>query len=80
MIELARFAPPLDRRTLVRGLAAGLAWGAIVATALLGLSFYQCGTFCLGQIVETTALSIAAGMLAIGPLALFRGSTQASAL
>ena len=78
MTAPALFAPGLDRRMLMRGLAAGTAWGAIVAVALLAMSFYQCGTICLGQIVDTTALSIAAGIMAIGPLAIFRRALTAA--
>ena len=61
-----------DRGTLLRGATAGAAWGVIVATALLGLSLYQCGGVCAGQIVETTALSVLGGIVAIGPIAAFR--------
>lgn len=64
--------PKPDRKTIWRGLTTGTAWGLIVATALLALSFHQGGTICLGQMVETTALSITAGIVAIGPLALLR--------
>jgi hypothetical protein len=48
----------------------------VVSIALLGLSLYQCGTVCLGQIVDTTALSLLAGIVAIGPLALLRRKAQ----
>jgi hypothetical protein len=41
-----------------------------VSTALLGLSLYRCGTICLEQIVDTTALSVLAGILSIGPVAM----------
>jgi len=68
----------INRATVLRGVALGSTWGATVAAALLGLSFYKCGVICLGQIVETTALSIAAGMLAIGPLAALRPADAAS--
>jgi hypothetical protein len=61
-----------DRGTVLRGIAAGAVWGIAVATALLGLSLYRCGGICLGQIVETAALSVAVGIVTIGPLALFR--------
>ncbi|HWV51334.1 hypothetical protein [Pseudorhodoplanes sp.] len=72
MIAIAQRWPKPDRRTLIRGVTAGSAWGITMATALLGLAFHQCGTICLGQIVETTAMSLAAGMLTIGPIALLR--------
>jgi hypothetical protein len=66
----------LDRPAILRGLAAGTAWGIAVASALLGLSYYRCGGVCLSQIVETAALSVAAGIVAVGPLALLRREPQ----
>lgn len=71
--------PVFNRAAILRGLAAGSAWGAVVATALLGLSFYQCGDVCLSQAVETMALSVAAGIVAIGPLAMLRREAQTPA-
>jgi|EndMetStandDraft_4_1072995.scaffolds.fasta_scaffold476531_1 hypothetical protein len=68
-----------DRATTLRGIVAGSAWGAAVSTALLGLVFYQCGTICLGQIVETSALSVAAGIVAIGPVVMVRREVRTSA-
>lgn len=79
MTQFTLRAPPLDRRTLMRGLAGGVVWGATVTTALLALSFYRCGMICPGQIVGTTALAVLLGICAIGPLALFRRPTQAPA-
>jgi hypothetical protein len=66
--------PPLkiDRAAIVRGIAGGGVWGMFVASALLGISFYQCGSICVGQIVETTTLAVASGVVAIGPLAAFK--------
>jgi hypothetical protein len=72
MTALTLHWPNLDRRTVLRGIAGGAVWGVTVATALLGLSLYRCGPLCLGQIVETTSLSVATGIMAIGPLVLFR--------
>lgn len=66
----------LDRATMRRGIAAGTAWSAVVSAALLGLMFYQCGTLCIGQIVETSVLSIVTGIVAIGPVALLRREAQ----
>ncbi len=79
MTVLKPFALNLHRHAVMRGLAGGCAWGITVAAALIALTFYQCGTICLGQIVDTTAMSIAAGMLTIGPLVTFRRETQAPA-
>lgn len=69
----------LDRARVLRGIAAGIAWGAVVSAALLGLSFHHCGSICLGQIAETTALSVAAGIAAMGPLVMIRREAAASA-
>ncbi|MFZ5693739.1 MAG: hypothetical protein ACOY5F_21095 [Pseudomonadota bacterium] len=68
-----------DRTALTRAIAGGVAWGAAVAGGLLAVTFAQCGTICLGQIVETLALSAAAGLVTIGPLALLRRPLMASA-
>jgi hypothetical protein len=76
MTALASPQLRFDRATVLRGIAAGTVWGVVVSTALLGLSLYQCGTVCLGQIVDTTALSVLAGIVAIGPLALLRRKAQ----
>jgi hypothetical protein len=72
MTAVSLVTPDINRHTLMRAIAGGTAWGATVAAALLAVLFYQCGTICLGQIVETTALSIAAGILTIGPVAMLR--------
>ena len=76
---LALQRPTLDRATLLRGVAAGSVWGVVVSGALLSLSFYQCGTICLNQIVDTTALSMLAGIVAIGPIAMFKRNSAAPA-
>ena len=78
MSAFARTSSAIDVATLVRGIAAGFAWGVTVAAALLALAFHQWGTICLAQIVDTMGLSIAAGILTIGPLALLRRRAQAS--
>lgn len=66
----------VERATILRGIAAGTLWGVTVAAALLGLSYYQCGSICLGQIVDTTALSLLAGIVAIGPVAALRRANR----
>ncbi|HWV41984.1 hypothetical protein [Pseudorhodoplanes sp.] len=63
--------PQLNSARLARGVAAGLAWGTAVAGGLLMLTLYSCGGLCLADIVETTSLSMLAGLVAIGPLAAF---------
>ena len=69
----------LGQGALLRACAAGTIWGVAVSAALLALSFYQCGSICLGQIVDTTALSVLTGMLTIGPLALLQREAQKTA-
>jgi hypothetical protein len=72
MTALASHQLRLDRTTLILGIAAGITWGAVVAAALVVFTLVQCGSICLGQIIDTLALSVAAGILTIGPLALLR--------
>ena len=72
MTALTLYCPKLDRRTALRGIGGGTIWGVSVATALLGFSYYQCGAICLGQIIDTTVMSVAIGIVTIGPLALLR--------
>ncbi len=45
--------PPLDRSSLLRGLAFGSLWGAAVASGLIGLSFYHCGGIDLLEAADT---------------------------
>jgi hypothetical protein len=71
--------PGIDRRMLLRGIAAGGAWGVAVAAALLALSFYQSGAICLGEIIDTAAWSVTAGIAAIGPLVVFSRAEQTPA-
>jgi hypothetical protein len=68
--------PRINRYTLLRGIAAGSAWGVAVAAALLTLSFYQCSTICLGEIIDTAAWSVTAGIAAMGPLVAFCRAEQ----
>lgn len=58
----------LDRRSISRGLLAGLAWGILVAAGLTALAAWRCGVICLDTAAHTTLLSAATGILTIGPL------------
>lgn len=60
----------LDRTALVRGALAGIAWGLVMTAALLGMAYADCGLTCDLDVATTTALSVATGLVAIGPLAL----------
>jgi Mg/Co/Ni transporter MgtE len=63
--------PHLPPGALKRALAAGSAWGIVFGLGLTAFGFWQCRTICIGDAAMTTAVSIAAGILTIGPLAAF---------
>ena len=66
--------------TLPRGVLAGTAWGLTMGLGLPLLTFVNCGVICLSDVAFTTAVSVAAGIAVIGPLAAFRrASLSASA-
>ena len=58
--------------TLPRGLIAGTAWGVTMGLGLPLMIFLNCGVICLSDVAFTTAVSVAAGIAVIGPLAAFR--------
>jgi hypothetical protein len=60
--------PPLDRSSLLRGLAFGSLWGAAVASGLICLSFYHCGGIDLLEAADTLSVSLLAGIATIGPV------------
>lgn len=64
--------PRLTGRTALRVVAAGTIWGVVLSAGLTALSLYDCGGICPGDVIETTALSVAAGIATIGPLAAFK--------
>ncbi len=61
----------LDRNAVTRMLAAGTAWGVALSVGLTALNAMQCGLPCPGDVAFTTAISVAAGVLTIGPIAAF---------
>ena len=63
----------LTKSDSLRGLKAGLAWGALVAAGLIATAFWDCGAVSVADATITTAASIGGGILAIGPLAAFGG-------
>ena len=65
---------PLWRRaTAVGALVAGTAWGAILTAGFTAHAWVSCGVVCLDDVLVTGAVSMAAGVVAIGPLAAWRG-------
>jgi hypothetical protein len=69
---LHRFTlPRLSRTAVLRGLAAGAAWALIMAAGLTAWSAWRCGGVCLQDVAVISGLSLAAGILGIGPVAAF---------
>jgi hypothetical protein len=55
----------------LRMLVAGTAWGLAMSAGIAGMTFWNCAMVCPDDIVFTTALSVVAGIFAIGPLAAY---------
>jgi hypothetical protein len=66
----------LHRHAALRMLGAGSAWGLVMTTGFVGYALWSCGGVCLEDVAVTTATSMVAGILTIGPLAAF-GRSQA---
>jgi len=60
-----------DRDAVMRMLGAGAAWGLALTTGLFALDTLQCGLPCPADVAATTGISVAAGILTIGPIAAF---------
>lgn len=65
----ARFAPFMTRAALARAVIAGTAWGLTMGTGLALMSLRDCGGICIPDAALTTAISIIAGIITIGPIA-----------
>ena len=61
----------LTKPEVGRMLTAGTAWGVAMSAGLAGMTFWNCGMICQDDLTVTTALSVAAGVLAIGPIAAY---------
>ena len=61
--------PRLSRHAALRALSAGSAWGVMFAGGMTALAFANCGFVCLEDAALMTAISVAAGIVTIGPLA-----------
>lgn len=60
-----------DRDTVTRMFAAGTAWGLTLSAGLFAQGALQCGLPCPDDAIITTAISVAAGILTIGPVTAF---------
>jgi hypothetical protein len=70
-VTARRFAPMLSRAALTRAVVAGTAWGLAMGIGLAALAMRDCGGICVADAALTTAISVAAGIFTIGPLAAF---------
>jgi len=61
----------LTQSEALRMLAAGTAWGVAMSASIAGMTFWNYGMICPDDIATTTAISMLAGILAIGPLAAY---------
>lgn len=61
----------LTQAEFVRMLVAGTVWGTAMTAGIAGMTFWNCGMVCPDDIAMTTAISVAAGILAIGPIAAY---------
>jgi hypothetical protein len=68
---VSHLRPHFDRRTLVRGLIAGSAWGLVLALGFFGIAVAQCGLPCPDDMAMTTLTCVGTGWLTIGPLVAF---------
>jgi hypothetical protein len=63
----------LTQRDYLRGVLAGSAWGLTVTAGLAAMSAWEYGGICVPELVVNTGLSLAGGILAIGPVAAYGG-------
>jgi hypothetical protein len=73
MIASATILPRrrIDRRAVLRMLAAGTAWGIVMTAGFAGFALWNCGSLCAEDVAVTAVTTTAAGILTIGPLAAF---------
>jgi hypothetical protein len=67
----------LTKREVLRGLAAGAAFCVILTTGFAAMSAWQCGGVCLPETLDNAMLSLAAGLLGLGPVAAYGGRRSA---
>lgn len=67
----AALALHFNRTVLLRGILAGSAWGLALSAGFFGIALWQCGLPCPDDVAFTTLVSVATGLVTIGPLAAF---------
>jgi len=63
----------LSRRDVKRALLAGSAWGLMLSAGLTAVTAWSCGSVCLPEVAVNAGLSLAGGVLGIGPVAAYGG-------
>ncbi|HXF87614.1 MAG TPA: hypothetical protein VNK48_04570 [Xanthobacteraceae bacterium] len=61
----------LTKSETLRLLAAGTAWGLATSAGLAGLTAWNYGMLCIPDVLATTLVAVAAGILTIGPIAAY---------
>jgi hypothetical protein len=73
-IALSKFGWPalkLTKRDCLRGVLAGSVWGLALTAGLTAVTAWSCGGICLPEVATNAGLSVAAGILGIGPVAAY---------
>ena len=63
----------LSKQDLSRGFFAGVAFCIILTAGFAAMSAWQCGGVCLPETADNAMLSLAAGLVGLGPLAAYGG-------
>jgi len=61
----------ITKGEFTRMVAAGTVWGIVLAAGLAGLKFWNCAMLCLDDIGVTATVSVAVGILTIGPVSIY---------
>ncbi len=63
----------LSKRDVARGFLAGIAFCIMLTAGFAAISAWQCGGVCLPEVGGNAVLSLAAGIIGLGPLAAYGG-------
>ena len=72
-LDPERCALKLSGRDIARGFFAGVAFCITLTAGFAAMSAWQCGGICLPETADNAMLSLAAGLLGLGPLAAYGG-------
>ncbi|HWP27652.1 MAG TPA: hypothetical protein VNL39_15075 [Xanthobacteraceae bacterium] len=61
----------LTKSEALRLLVAGTAWGVATSAGLAGLAVWNHGVVCISDVLATTLTAVTAGLLTIGPIAVY---------